>query len=171
MKQDIIIYNQHNNKTGTTFKRRAYQLVLAKKAIWSDNTQSSIILCESNNLDKEDNNMDVIKNNDGTEFIDLREHEHKEAILSEEENDKLYKMAKQNVEGKNELIIHAISFFVFSPIPLLFGLFIANDSNFLFLAFLAIVGWFGGLCIHTASYFISKNNQKAILKEYTKLKK
>ena len=86
----IALYDADGNKIGETFKRRAKQLVKQQRAVWEDESQTSIRF-----LPDEDNFF---------EEVEEEKESTKNALI-------MYK-AKQNVKERKNIIKHAIAYFI-----------------------------------------------------------
>ena len=114
MTKPIVLYDQHHERVGETYPRRAKQLVKSGRASWLIDGQSLQINTEYNPYppDKEDviEMSEAIYQNNGT-IVEEPGHLHKE-----EPSELLLYMAKQNVAQKKSLIRNIIAYILAWPI-------------------------------------------------------
>ncbi|MCL2571578.1 MAG: hypothetical protein FWE11_04165 [Defluviitaleaceae bacterium] len=114
MTKPIVLYDQHHERVGETYPRRAKQLVKSGRASWLIDGQSLQINTEYNPYppNKEDviEMSEAIYQNNGT-IVEEPGHLHKE-----EPSELLLYMAKQNVAQKKSLIRNIIAYVLAWPI-------------------------------------------------------
>jgi hypothetical protein len=98
----ITVFDKEGHIIGETFRRRAKQLVLKERAVWTDD--NAICLLEANNT-KGDNNME----NQNMPFVDLREIEEAREETNTPSEDLLMYLARRNIRFRRGLIAHVIA--------------------------------------------------------------
>ena len=117
MDDPITVYNEKLAPVGTTFPRRAKQLVQKGRAVWLDGTRAAISLTSHSNVHDEKESIAMTdaypSNANHTETPPL-------AVLdTEEKNDLLMLIARKNVRERRAFRFNIIAYAIAWPINLL----------------------------------------------------
>lgn len=182
--KNITVFNENDEEFGSTYERRAKQLVKKERAVWMDDKTIRLVGSEPENPSSDEVLiMDAIGN--GTNYEVVKETEKDEIMKLYDENE-LLKFAEDNLKHKRGVIIHSVIFgTALSAIAVIFTTFFEDVSYYsldgytwrsflpsqvIVLAFVVLVLWCVGYAAHLVAYFTRKTPDK-LLKEYNRLKK
>jgi len=115
--QQLTVYDQHGAQVGMTFPKRARQLVSKQRALWHDDTHTSIRLLPE---DKAEAAHDE----------DFAKDDTQKAFVTPGSNDLLLYLAKKNVREKRNLVRHVLAYIAVWPVIMMFYIgFLANTRH------------------------------------------